>query len=120
MGEIGLARGGLHAPVWELPAVVLDDGGERQSQRRRTGQRRESAEMHGRGQLELLRGLAHLQPRSVREARRCHAVTVVGELVRRPRKRRREVELEVPGYAWGGDERLEAGVLPQAIGPMPV
>src|SRR5256884_6461131 len=45
MVEIGPARRVLQRPVGEPPAVVLDDGREREAQRRRLGEPPEPAEM---------------------------------------------------------------------------
>ena len=49
---------------------------------------------------------------------RPHALPIAVELVRGPLRRRREIELAVASTGAGGDERLEARVLPEPLGAL--
>src|SRR5690349_13649863 len=71
--------------------------------------------MHGGGELETIAVAMHLQSRRLSERRGAHAGAVVLETVGCPVERGREVELMVSAAARRADERLEAGMSPQAI-----
>ena len=117
MMKIRLARRMRQRPVGPAAARFLDHRRQTEPPDRVAWQARQPIQRHRDPQSIRAAARIHLEARRAHLARGPHSVSILAEPVCRPPRRRREIELVIPGSRRCPDEGLEAGVPPQPVRP---